>query len=197
MAPAIWHLSEVGIIKGPAFMQVYDFDERIVDFINNFNAPQRLVATHYNVADPPPQDAVHKFKVFYTNPPYGSKNNGFSVIAFLARCMEMCSPVNSSGAAILPYDTEEWTRLNMHRIQRFMLDHGYLVSSMLTDMHSYHLDDRPKLRSGTIVFDRVHERTSELFGRSYTREELSRFYGAGVKAFPDRIGRDGNLVYRD
>jgi predicted methyltransferase len=199
MALALAYLADRGIIEGPNHMQVYDFDERIVEFVTNtartLHLSKQVTAEVYNVRDAPPRSSLHKNDVFYTNPPYGSQNEGFSAIAFLARCMDMCKTIGSSGAAILPFDShEEWTRKAMHRIQEFMCEHGYVVSEMLTEMHLYHLDDRPELRSGTVVFHRVAEASSEYANRAFSTDELALFYGSSVGAFPQGIDVAGNLI---
>ena len=202
MALSIGYLAEQQVIKGPTYMRVYDFDRRIVAFVNAVAAElkfgDRIVAEHYNVRDAPPITSLRKHDVFYTNPPYGSKNEGFSGIAFLVRCMEMCKTLGSAGAAILPFDPhEEWARIAMHRIQTFMLQHGYVVSGMLTEMHSYHLEDRPRLRSGTVLFSRVEEHTSTHFGTAFDDETLRHFYGSSGAPFPTAVGVDGQLEYDD
>jgi predicted methyltransferase len=200
MALTIGYLAEKGIIDGPTYMRVFDFDHRIVSFVKevatDLHFADRVEAAWYNVREPPPKKSLRKHDVFYTNPPYGSKNEGFSGVAFLARSMEMCKTVGSTGAAILPFDLyEEWSRLAMRRIQSFMLEHGYVVSEMLTEMHNYHLDDRPRLQSGTVIFHRLEERTADLFGRALRDDELAQFYGSSVSRFPKGIDLNGEIEY--
>lgn len=199
MALSLGYLAKNGVISGPKMMHVYDFDERIVAFIEKISQElgfgDRIEARKYNVRDPPPQSAARKGDVFYTNPPYGSKNEGFSGIAFLARCMELCKPIGSHGIAILPYHQEEWSRLAMRNIQSFMVAHGYVVTEMLTDMHQYHLDDRPQLRSASVVFERVTEESCDFFGREFETDELSRFYGSKMDRFPSGLALDGELSF--
>ena len=198
MALTLGLLAKEGVIEGPAFMRVLDFDQRIVEFIGKasqqFGFHEKIEAHLYNVKNPIDPRWRHRSDVFYTNPPYGSRNEGFSAKAFLGRCMELCGPVGSWGIAILPYHHhEEWSRRAMLSVQSFLLKHGYLVSEMLLEMHSYHLDDNPRLLSGTVVVDRATEVVEPFGERSLTSEELSYFYGSRNIAFPDGVDRNGDL----
>jgi predicted methyltransferase len=206
MALSVIALLKQGVFKpaaAPRMMRVLDFDRRIVNFINNlaveWNVKDRLQAHLYNVADPVPRDFVGQHDVFYVNPPYGSKNAGFSGVAFIARGMELCKGLRSQGIAVLPYTCgTAWTESAMRTIQSFLLDNGYVVSEMLTGMHRYHLDDRPDLRSGTLIADRVEaEPRNPYAGRALTEPELSRFYGDTVRRFPRGIELDGSFFYGD
>ncbi len=82
---------EIQDIEGPAHMHVFDFDERLVKFINEtaeyFGLKTRLEAHWYNIREPIPKKYAGRSDVFYTNPPYSSNNEGWSGIIFLARCM--------------------------------------------------------------------------------------------------------------
>jgi N4-bis(aminopropyl)spermidine synthase len=200
MALTLGILAQQRIIDGPAFMRVLDFDHRLVQFVNEasrqFGFHEKLEAHHYNVRFPIQEHWRHRSDVFYTNPPYGSKNQGFSGEAFLGRCMELCKPVGSWGIAVLPYHHhEQWSREAMFNIQGFVHDHGYLVSEMLLQMHSYHLDDNPRLLSGTVVMDRVQETPEPFKGRELTADELSFFYGSRNIKFPDGVDTQGALYY--
>lgn len=194
------------VIKPPAHMLVVDFDERILKFIEDtarkFQLPADLIDTvRYNARypNPSPTDYGNRSDVFYTNPPYGSANKGESGKLFLGRCMEFCSPRGSSGVALLPYERIKapWTRDAMKNIQSFMVKSGYVVSEMLTGVHQYHLDDRPELLSGTVVFDRVNEVDPPYALHTFDQEELKFFYGSEAQVMPDYIDQDGNPVYAE
>jgi len=200
MSLVIGILARNNVIKPPAFMRVLDFDDRIPDFIRKasreFGFENEIDAQRYNVRDPIPADLVGCHDVFYTNPPYGSKNNGKSGIIFLARCMELCKPPRSWGVAILPFHhTEMWSREAMWNIQSFLVQHGYVVSEMLRKMHSYHLDDYPSLLSGTVVLDRIRKVDWPGASSTIPYAEMEKFYGGTQKDFPDYIDSNGNPVY--
>lgn len=199
MALSFALLAKERVIESPGQMVVLDFDERIVGFINQVardnNLHDRVRAQHYNVLNPIPDEMRDRFDVFYTNPPYGSSNRGASGLAFLIRCMAACKPVNSSGIAILPYATETWSSEAMHRIQNYMNTHGYVIGDMLRDMHLYHLDDSPDLRSATVIFDRVERIETPHATESLPAEFTRFFYGSDDRGIPLGIGLDGELRY--
>lgn len=83
--------SENGIINRPGYMTVLDMDKRTLANIRNFAKSEGfsniLETRPYNAFDPVPNDLYEKADVFYTNPPYGSKNDGRSGVVFLSRCI--------------------------------------------------------------------------------------------------------------
>lgn len=205
MALSILALARARVIapdQVPNHILVLDFDDRLVTFINElaveWKLSDQLEAHYYNVADVIPSHFQSKHDVFYVNPPYGSKNEGFSAVAFIARGIELCTTHHSRGVAILPYEpTREWTQSAMYRVQQFLISNGFVVSEMLTRMHAYHLDDRPELQSGTLVADKVVENShnNPLAGRAITESELTNFYGAGVSTFPRGINAAGDFTW--
>jgi predicted methyltransferase len=200
MAPSIGLLAREGVIDGPMHMTVLDFDRRIVDFATRmalqFGFQDKIDAYDYNVLDPTPTDMRFRYDLFYTNPPYGSKNKGASSIGFLMRCMALCKPVGSSGVAILPYHpSEKWSRDAMYSIQRFMIESGYLVGEMLRGMHSYHLDDLPMLRSATVIFDRVEPLPTPALDLDLPKSITDYFYGSANIPIPNGIDLRGQLIF--
>jgi predicted methyltransferase len=101
MAASIGLLTKESVIDGPTHMTVLDFDQRVVDFAlqaaHQFGFQDKLDAQQYNMLQPVPPDMRSRYDVFYTNPPYGSKNKGASGVGFLMRCMALCKPVGSMG----------------------------------------------------------------------------------------------------
>lgn len=194
-------LAREGVIEGPRQMTVLDFDTRIIDFINStaraFGLHDTVEAIQYNALDPVPETLREHYDVFYTNPPYGKSNNGQSGLGFLVRCMALCTNVNSSGIAVLPYRSGVWSARAMHNIQSFMVRHGYVVCDMLQDMHLYHLDDSPDLRSATVIFDRV-ERVDTPYRDERLPPEITKFfYGSSDARIPDHLDADGEPTYLD
>lgn len=75
---------------GPSRITVFDFDERIVGAVNRFADKERLEnldAVLYNCIDALPAEALGKYDMFYTNPPWGQHNAGTSVNVFAQRGM--------------------------------------------------------------------------------------------------------------
>ena len=201
MALSFALLARQGVIDSPGQMIVLDFDQRIVSFINSaareFGVHDQVEARLYNVVDPVPEELRERYDVFYTNPPYGSKNRGKSGVAFLVRCMALCKSVNSSGIALLPYRAGTWSAEAMYDIQAFMGVQGYVVGDMLREMHLYHLDDSPELRSATVIFDRVERKAMPHVDEPLPESLQRYFYGSANEPIPSRINADGAFEPRD
>ena len=203
MGLVIAHLANRGVFKSPMKIRIFDFDERLVAFVNqaiiDLQIPHELISCHlYNVRNPIPEEYAQAHDVFYTNPPYGSADGGECGNLFLARCMEFCKPAPSWGVAILPFaHKEDWSRLAMANIQSFMCSKGYVVSEMVREIHQYHLEDRPSLRSCNVVFDRVKNVPAPFKGRTFGDRELPLFYGRTERRMANHISMSGDFVYDD
>lgn len=204
MGLVLAHLVNKGIIKkGPSKIRILDFDERILHFIDKAIEDLRIPSDYiscerYNVKDPVPENLVGAHDVFYTNPPYGSKDGGNCGCVFLGRCMELCKPAPSWGISILPFaHKEDWSRKAMYNIQMFLTANGYAVSEMVREIHQYHLDDRPSLMSSNVVVDRVVNVPPPFANRRLSDSELQHFYGSSEDPMPEYVSSDGCLVYAD
>ena len=191
MALVFAYLSALNLLEGPKRSVVLDFDERIVLSIQKFatehNLDGLIEAYLYNVKDPVPAELMGKFDFFYTNPPYGSANNGQSAIVFIDRCLESCLP-GCAGCLIAPYSKERaWTRKAMFQIQAYAIQVGLVVCEMLRDLHGYHLDDDPALLSSTIVLERVHHHPTVFRNDYIPQEKLKNFYGRDSLDIPRYI----------
>jgi N4-bis(aminopropyl)spermidine synthase len=197
------HLANKGVFKAPSKIRIFDFDERLLAFveqaIHDLGIPPDLITTHrYNVRNPVPDNFAQAHDVFYTNPPYGSSDGGECGKLFLARCMEFCKPAPSWGVALLPFaHKEDWSRAAMANIQSFLSDQGYVVSEMIREIHQYHLDDRPSLRSCNVVVDRVTNKPPKFRGKRIQDEAVKHFYGRTARRMPEYISVKGELVYKD
>lgn len=137
---------------GPTRIVVFDFDERICNAVKRFADKERLEtlsAEHYNVLDefPGPCD----FDCFYTNPPWGASNEGESVVAFMQRGIEAIG-YEGDGMVVVADDPDlDWTRQVLAKLQRESLKAGFVVQRLMPEVHSYHLDDAPDLRSCNVI----------------------------------------------
>lgn len=203
MGLVVAHLGEKGVFRPPSKIRIFDFDERILAFtrqvIKDLRLPPDLISCHrYNVRDPVPEEFIQAHDVFYTNPPYGSADEGQCGKLFLGRCMEFCKPAPSWGMALLPFaHKEDWSRYAMASIQGFLCEHGYVVSEMVREIHQYHLEDRPSLRSCNVVVDRVKNKPAPYTGRSIPDNEMPNFYGRTKRQMPHHISVEGDLVMDD
>jgi len=203
MGLVVAHLANKGVFKGPAKIRIFDFDERLLAFIEqaakDLGLPADLISCHrYNVRDPIDQRFAQAHEVFYTNPPYGSFDKGECGKLFLSRCMEFCKPAPSWGMALLPFaHKEDWSRIAMASIQSFFCEHGYVVSEMIREIHQYHLDDRPSLKSCNVVVDRVSNKVPPFIGKQLPDDTMPYFYGRRPRRIPHYIAKDGNFVMDD
>lgn len=203
MGLVVAHLANRCVFKGPSKIRIFDFDERILAFvelvIRDLRLPPDLITVHrYNVRDPIDPRYAQAHDVFYTNPPYGSADDGKCGQLFLSRCMEFCKPAPSWGMALLPFaHKEDWSRTAMLGIQNFLGAHGYVVSEMIREVHQYHLDDRPSLMSSNVVVDRVKNVTPPFAGKHFKDGEMPNFYGRTPMKVPAYINRKGNFVMDD
>jgi N4-bis(aminopropyl)spermidine synthase len=203
IALTVMHLASQGIFeKSPKRIHVLDFDERIVNSILRFSEKhefsERIATTLYNVADALPDTFVGTYDAFYTNPPWGASNNGESVCAFLERGIEACG-TPAEGVIVIADDRERaWTQQVLLESQRRAAQLGFVVAELIPEMHAYHLDDSPELRSCSCLFRRVESPTAEpskamdpvrrenFYGRNnplrvhYVREQTTLNYGKAV-----------------
>ncbi|SRR6266487_710575 len=137
---------------GPSLTTVFDFDERIVSAINRFADHERLEnlqAVLYNCIDGLPLSK--QYECFYTNPPWGASNNGASVNLFAQRGLE-ATRYCGEGMIVIADDPQlSWPQEVLYQVQAFTSNSGFYVSRMMPQLHSYHLDDAPDLRSCNLI----------------------------------------------
>ena len=167
---------------GPADIVVYDFDERICNAVNRFADKERLEnlsARLYNCLDPFPGPA--DFDCFYTNPPWGASNNGESVNVFMQRGIEATSHAGE-GVVVVADDPElDWPKRVLASLQASALAQGLFVQRMMPQVHSYHLDDAPDLRSCNVVLKATPGNRRETTSVPISEpDRLLNFYGGGA-----------------
>jgi predicted methyltransferase len=190
------YLAARGILNTvPSQITVFDFDERIVNAVRRFADAENvsnLNAVLYNCLDPiPPGDS---FDCFYTNPPWGASNNGDSVRLFVERGFELLH-YQGDGVIVIADDTElEWPKRVLHAVQRFANEEGFYVSRMSPQLHSYHLDDAPDLKSCNLVVSSLPGNGRETVSTERRGPQLEHFYGRDlsprVRYVRDKVGRD-------
>lgn len=139
---------------GPSKVMVLDFDERIVNAVKRFADKERLEsldARLYNALDALPKDLV-EFDCFYTNPPWGQYNDGVSINVFVDRGVEaVCG--QGEGLVVIADDKEiNWSQEVLAKVQTHAARRGFFVARMQPELHLYHLDDAPDLRSCNLLF---------------------------------------------
>lgn len=178
------YLRARGILPyGPEHVTVFDFDERICNAVLRFADHERLEnldARLYNCLDAFPD--AGGFDAFYTNPPWGASNDGESVNVFMQRGIEAVG-FRGDGAVVVADDpTLEWPSRVLANLQRTALEAGFYVQRMMPQVHSYHLDDAPDLRSCNVLLRSVSIKGGGAATSSPITdpERLEHFYGRGA-----------------
>ena len=177
------HLKAQGIFaRGPSYVHVLDFDERIVNsvrtFARDFQLEDMISAELYNVADPLPHEHIAKFEAFYTNPPFGASNGGRSMEAFLKRGDESLTVDGVACVVAADDPTLPWTRQAMEQVQKYLFSNRFIISEMVPRFHHYHLDDDPELTSCILIAVRNGSGGVKSGSGALLREDLENFYGA-------------------
>lgn len=167
---------------GPIGIKVFDFDERMVNAIKRFADKERLDtldAELYNCLDALP--GGEQFDSFYTNPPWGASNAGNSVNVFVQRGAELLE-YHGDGLIVMADDPSlGWTKTVLANVQAYAAELGFYVSRLMPQLHAYHLDDNPDLRSCNLF---IRSRPDN--GRAVESEalddiaRLQDFYGSGL-----------------
>lgn len=187
-------------------MLVLDFDKRILAraaaLAERHGFRHYLDVRAYNAFDLVPAELLGRFDVFYTNPPYGSHNNGASGRLFITRGVELChSEGGASGCIILPDDTERsWTRNAMHATQSFLLKHGWAIGGKINRLHRYHLEEDPGLTSSTLWVSSINPEAGMTplpdAGQRVSLDSIAHFYGRKtMPPYPRYIREDGVPEY--
>ncbi len=188
------HLKSRGVLQqGPSFIHVLDFDERVLHSIERFAGQHGLSSqvsvALYNVADALPAEYCRAFDGFYTNPPFGSANEGESVCAFVMRGIEGTS--DEGVGCVVAADSEQlpWSGPVLLKVQRLLADHGFVISEMIPAFHSYHLHDVPKVTSCSLIARRIEPAPAGYLSFPQTADVLASFYGRS-KPLTTRYVRD-------
>jgi predicted methyltransferase len=182
IALCLMHLKEKKIFDvGPNQVLVLDFDERVVNAINNFasrnHLKDKISALSYNIANPLPKHLWSKFDAFYTNPPFGSSNDGQSLKAFINRGIEACH--SKAVGCIIAADSPDldWPVQILYSIEEMLIGKGFAINSMNHNLHQYHLDDNPDLTSCNLFVRRISKKNSHYNSLPLSSQILKHFYG--------------------
>jgi N4-bis(aminopropyl)spermidine synthase len=176
------HLKAQDVIRyGPKSITLLDFDERIVNSVQRFGEKLqdrvRISAELYNVADPLPTEHFGAYDGFHINPPWGASNGGESVQAFLERGSQ-ATKERSLGIVVIADDPAlPWTQAVLRDTQIRAIELGYVIAEMQPQLHLYHLDDAPDLRSCSCLFRRIDVGCMEPTSLPLSSSRLANFYG--------------------
>lgn len=176
------HLKAQGVVDyGPSSITLLDFDERIVNSFRRFGeklaSKVSINAALYNVADPLPVEHFGIYDGFHINPPWGASNGGQSVTAFFERGSQ-ATHEKGLGIVVIGDDPDlAWTQEVLRDTQIRALALGYVVAEQLPQLHEYHLDDAPDLRSCSCLFRRVRPELMDKTSERLDTDRLKNFYG--------------------
>jgi len=166
---------------GPRRIQLVDFDERIVQAVERFadreQLTEKITARLYNCVDALPTDLIGQFDAFYTNPPWGASNSGESVKVFAERGIEALRAQGEGVIVIADDPTLAWPGQVLGNVQGFAIEKGFYVQEMQSQVHLYHLDDAPDLRSCNLFIRSVANRAASTESYKLYGERLKNFYG--------------------
>ena len=148
--------ANLSVFLEPARMVVLDIDKRILDYLRRLSLRygSRIVARQYNILDELPSELRGSFDFFYTNPPYGSKNEGDSCKAFISRGIECCR-VGGYGAFVIASSSEsEWVRIAEEKTLEFVVKNGCRVVDSAKNFQTY--DGNP-IKSSAFVVQKVRQ----------------------------------------
>ena len=182
IALSIIHLKKLNILeKGPNFIHVLDFDERVINSIKGFaerkDYQKNISASLYNVADPLPKTYWQKFEAFYTNPPFGSSNKGKSVEIFIRRGIEATGERAIGCVVAADLEDLDWTQQILHSTQSMLIEAGFYIVEMVPQFHSYHLEDAPELTSCSLIVRRCKLSPHTYSSLPIGPDEKDNFYG--------------------
>ncbi len=165
---------------GPSRVLVLDFDERIAKAVKRFADKERienLDARLYNVLDAIP-DEMPDYDCFYTNPPWGQYNNGESINVFVDRGIEAVS-MQGEGLVVIADDAElDWPKEVMAKVQAHAAKLGFYVARMQPELHLYHLDDAPELKSCNLLLRSIpSNKPNRTIAQVTDTDRLTNFYG--------------------
>jgi predicted methyltransferase len=167
---------------GPSEILLLDFDERIVNAVQRFADKERIedkiTARHYNCIDALPSDLIGRYNAFYTNPPWGASNSGESVKVFVDRGIEACGTEAVGVIVIADDSTVAWSREVLFEVQSHVLGHKFYVQEMQTNLHAYHLDDAPDLKSCNLFVRSLPDRAAASKSFDLNGSRLEDFYGS-------------------
>jgi N4-bis(aminopropyl)spermidine synthase len=184
---------------GPRRIQLVDFDERIVRAVERFADQERLsdriTARLYNCIDALPTDLMGQFDAFYTNPPWGASNDGESVKVFAERGIEALRSEGEGVIVIADDPKVDWSRRVLKEVQAFTNSMGFYVQEMQSQVHLYHLDDAPDLRSCNLFIRSEPERVPVPKSYRLHGQRLEHFYGKEKRMYVQYVREKARVDY--
>lgn len=176
------YLKARGVLRyGPKRIHLVDFDERIVNAVNRFADKEGISevfqAELYNCIDALPAHLIGKFDAFYTNPPWGASNEGESVKVFSDRGIEALRDQGIGVIVIADDPTEAWPQQVLKATQDHASKRGFFVQEMQSQVHLYHLDDAPDLKSCNLVVKAAPGREACTSSQPLDLGRIENFYG--------------------
>jgi predicted methyltransferase len=144
----------------PQKITVLDVDKRIIKHIQNISKKLdfNIELRNYNALHDLPKNLKQKFDFFYTNPPYGSKNNGMSCKAFIARGIELLKTGGYGAFAIASRNFSNWANKAEIESVKYLKENGCRLIRTIEALQSY--NDNP-IRSSLHIFKKTKKKKIE------------------------------------
>ena len=82
------------------------------------------------------------------------------------------------GMVVIADDPErEWPQRVLANVQKFAIGEGFFVQKMQSQLHSYHLDDAPDLKSCNLIFQSLPGNRRSPTSQPISDERRVNFYG--------------------
>ncbi len=124
----------------PKSTVVIDIDMRIIKHIKMLREKlslKNLMVVKHDIRDPLPTHISNNFDIFYTNPPYGSKNNGDSCIAFIIRGLESLK-LGGQGVFVIASSSEgQWASKVEIKVTEYVRNSGCKLLRKSTTNQTY------------------------------------------------------------
>jgi N4-bis(aminopropyl)spermidine synthase len=199
VALSLAYAGHLGLIQSPKKCIIYDFDERIINFVKNFsfqhNFSDQIEGYLYNIFDPLPIKSIIKGDIFHINPPYGQYNDGKSIFAFLERSIAIVKQ-SGEGIIVLANDLDyNWSQIVLRNTLQELISRNITPYRIIDNLHHYLLDDQPDLESGIIFCKDIDPQNAIPLNESLPLRYKEKFYNRNDNEntnFPHYIRCEGD-----
>lgn len=176
------------LVGKPRAITVVEIDERLVEFIRTWakRLDLPIEIQHFDLSQPLPDDYLHRFDTFLTDPPE-------SLIAFRAFVGRGIASLKSPGCAgYFGFTRREATLNKWHQIQSYLIAQNVVVTDILHNYHEYvNWDYAPATRAWSLAPVKSQPDINWYRSSLYRIETLDGFSGEvdtefDIRAFNDQ-----------
>lgn len=144
----------------PLEVFIVDVDERLINHIKKEKTrlDLNLSIKRYDIREELPGELRGKYDIFYTNPPYGSKNMGESCIAFIFRGIESLKVGGKGVFVIASKNQAEWARKAREKTIGFVKSNGCRLIKEWENLQTY---KNNKIESSMFLIEKYYNTASD------------------------------------